>query len=321
MKNILLSAALFTVAASMPAFAQEGAVPTQTILQETKGQTPLTAATLTLRVNNRETPVSSVSAVRPAGAQIALLLDDGLRQSFGRNLEDMRRFITGLPAETEVFIGYMSNGRVIAAQTFTTDHAAAAEHLRITLGQPGISASPYFCLSEFVKHWPGTQAESTSRNPEALQPLGGGARAGHKARFVLMMSNGVDPYNGSVSPLNQDSPYVAAAISDAQRAGVSVSSIYYGDAGIRGGAASFSGQGYLSQVADATGGTAYYEGVGNPVNLTPFFTRFQRAVAESYVATFEAAGKDLVQLKATTSLPGVKLRHASEIHPGTQLMD
>ena len=319
MMKTLLTSALLGVTTLLPAAAQEGVVSTQTIVQEvTKGDAPLTAGSLMVKVNNREAAISSLTPVTPGGVQIALLLDDGLRQSFGRNLEDMRRFILGLPAGTEIFIGYMSNGRVIPAQPFTTDHVAAMEHLRLTLGQPGISASPYFCLSDFVKRWPGAEVES--RNPEAMQPLAS-ARREHKARFVLMMTNGVDPYNGSVSPLNQDSPYVATAIRDAQRAGVPVSSIYYGDAGFRGGAANFSGQSYLSQVAEATGGTAYYEGTGNPVTLTPYFTQFQHAIAESYVVTFPASGKDMAQVKISTNLPKVKLRHASEVRPGTQLMD
>ncbi len=319
MMKLWLTSALLGMTTLSPAFAQEGAVPTQTIVQEvTKGDAPLTVGSLAVKVNNREAAISSLTPVTAAGVQIALLLDDGLRQSFGRNLEDMRRFVLGLPAGTEIFIGYMSNGRVIPAQPFTTDHAAAVEHLRITLGQPGISASPYFCLSDFVKRWPGAEVET--RNPEAMQPLAG-ARHEHKARFVLMMTNGVDPYNGSVSPLNQDSPYVAAAIRDAQRAGVPVSSIYYGDAGIRGGAANFSGQSYLSQVSEATGGTAYYEGTGNPVTLTPYFTQFQHAIAESYIVTFPAGGKDMAQVKISTNMPKVKLHHASEVRPGTQLMD
>ena len=80
-----------------------------------------------------------------------------------------------------------------------------------------------------------------------------------------MLTNGVDPYNGSTALVNQDSPYVEAAQADAQRAGVAVYSIAYGDAGMRGGSASFSGQSYLQQVADATGGRSFYQGTGNPV--------------------------------------------------------
>ena len=87
-----------------------------------------------------------------------------------------------------------------------------------------MSASPYFCLSEFAKNWPGTPVEAR-RNPEALDAMGPAAAGTRKARFVLMITNGVDPYNGSTSILNQDSPYVATAVRDAQRAGAAVYSI------------------------------------------------------------------------------------------------
>ena len=318
-KNALLPVALLAFVTTV--FAQEGERTTQTLIHEdAKSEIALTPQNVILKIDNRATPLTSIIPVKAGGAQVALLLDDGLRTSFDRNLKDMQTFVATLPTGTGVLIGYMENGTVRIAQPFTTDHAAAARNLHIPLGVAGISASPYFCLSEFVKHWPGDVAESGS-NPEDLSPINASGTGPHKARFVMMLTNGVDPYNGSVSPLNQDSPYVQTAIRDAQRAGVSVSSIYYGDAGIRGGAANFSGQSYLSQVSDATGGTAYYEGTFNPVTLTPFFTQFTRAVAETYIATFPASGKDLVRVKLTTDLPKTKLRHADEVRPGTQLAD
>ena len=314
--------AFVSIACCQVVYSQEGELTTQTLIREdAKSETALTPRNVSLKIGNHATTLTSIAQVKPGGAQVAILLDDGLRSSFDRNFKDIQGFITTLPAGTEVLIGYMENGTVRIAQPFTTDHATAAHNLRVPLGAPGISASPYFCLSEFVKRWPGAPSEPGS-NPESLRPLGEPTSSGaHKARFVIMLTNGVDPYNGSVSPLNQDSPYVQTAIRDAQRAGVSVSSIYFGDAGIRGGAASFSGQSYLNQVADATGGTAYYEGTGNPVSLSPYFTQFTRAVAETYVATFPASGKDLVRVRLSTDLPKVKLRHADEVRPGTQLAD
>ena len=48
----------------------------------------------------------------------------------------------------------MQYGHVVAEQPFTTDHAQAASTLHLPEGMPGMSASPYICLSDFVKHWP-----------------------------------------------------------------------------------------------------------------------------------------------------------------------
>ncbi|WP_263384859.1 vWA domain-containing protein [Granulicella arctica] len=285
------------------AHAQEGPLPTQVLVTaDSKDAPPLTASSLIFEVNRMKQPPTSLVPVTPATAQVALLIDDGLRESVGRELNALRAFVTGLPAGTEIFIGYMSNGAIRQESFFTTDHEAAAAKLRLPIGLPGVSASPYFCLSEFVKNWP----------TEGFN--GGGAT--RKARFVLMITNGVDPYNGSTSILNQDSPYVASAIKDAQRAGASVSSIYFADAGFRGGRGSFSGQSYLAQMAEGTGGRSYWQGTGNPVSMVPYLEQFHKDILETYVATFPAAGKDLVDVRVKTTVPHLKVRTAMLVRPG-----
>ncbi len=107
---------------------------------------------------------------------------------------------------------------------------------------------------------------------------------------------------------------------DAQRAGVAVYALYFADAGIRGGSANTSGQNYLSQVAEQTGGLSLWQGMGNPVSMEPFLDEFRRAVSETYVATFPAtvgrAARDLVQVKF--SAPKTKLRAADEVRPGNK---
>jgi hypothetical protein len=308
MVRYILAATLF--AASF-ASAQEGPVPTQALIAlDSKSPVTPTTNNITIKVNNKPVPLTSIAPIPPSGAQVALLIDDGLRTSAGRELEDLRAFITSLPAGLEVFVGYMQNGRVVPAQAFTTDHAAAAGSLRLPLGSPGVSASPYFALSDLAKRWPGSAESSAIDNP---QPSA-------RARFVLMITSGVDPYNGSTSITNQNSPYVAAAIQDAQRAGIAVYSIYYTGAGFGGNRASFSGQSYLSQVASATGALTFYQGIGNPVSLSPFLNQFKSAIAETYIATFPAPGnKDFVEIKPETKLPKTKLRAANQVHPGTRL--
>lgn len=267
------SAALLAAASALPIAAQElpteGPVPTTALIQvQSKDRTPLNSAALKLEVNGHDAAIASVTPVARDGAQVGILIDDGLRGSFGLQINDLMHFIASLPPNVQVLVGYMQNGMVVHNGGFTANREAAMQQLRIPLSSPGTSASPYFCLSDFVKHWPGQ---------------GGGAR------MVLMLTNGVDPYNGSVSPLNQDSPYVEAAQEDAQRAGVAVYSIYYGDAGIRGGLANFSGQSYLYQVADATGGQSFFQGQIAPPSLAPYLNQFRDALRESYLITFNAS--------------------------------
>jgi hypothetical protein len=305
MKTIRLTLSILLFAAPLIAAQHEGPAPTQALISlESKSSEALTPQNLNLKVNNRETPINSLARVHPNGVQIALLIDDGLRESVGRNLSDLKKFVTSLPPGSEIFIGYMQNGRVIPTQEFTTDYSAAANSLRLPVGSPGMSASPYFCLSDFAKKWP-APAEGQS---------------GHKARFVMMITNGVDPYNGSTNITNQNSPYVDAAVTDAQRAGIAVYSIYFSDAGFHGQQSSFSGQSYLSQVAEGTGGHAYFQGTSNPVTMAPFLDEFRKAIAETYVATFNApANKELVPLKVSTNLPSAKVRAPEQVRPGNQI--
>jgi hypothetical protein len=303
--HALMSCALCSlVVVGVPVLAQElpneGPVPTRaTISVESKHPAELNPSMVKLEVNGHETALTSLTRIQPGRAQIAILIDDGLRSSFGSQIDDLKKFVNALPPGTQVLVGYMRNGSVNAPGGFTADHAAAAKAIRMPLAAPGISASPYFCLSDFVKHWPG----------------GGGPR------FVLMLTNGVDPYNGSTSLMNQDSPYVQAAQEDAERAGVAVYAIAYTDAGMRGGRASFSGQSYLQQVADATGGRSFYQGIGNPVSLAPFLDDFRHAIAESYSAVFMASTSHekpntLARLKVKTTEPGLKIHAPEAVHPG-----
>src|SRR6478609_4209120 len=107
--GFLLAAALL---ASPVLFAQqEGPIPTQAIVTvDSKSPQKLTIQTTKLKVNGHETALASLTQIPSNGVQVALLIDDGLRSSVGRQLGDLKGFITGLPAGTEIFVGYMQNG-------------------------------------------------------------------------------------------------------------------------------------------------------------------------------------------------------------------
>ena len=279
--------------------ANEGPVPTTVLISaDSKHNEPLNTALLKLQVNRHDSPITAVTPISPSTAQVAILIDDGLRGSFGLQIKDVQDFINGLPAGTQVMVGYMQNGEVRSAGGFSANHEQVASQLRQTFSMPGAASSPYFCLSAFVKQWP-------SNKPGA--------------RIVLLITNGVDPYNGRPTVMNQDSPYVQQAQEDAQRAGVAVYSIYYADAGVRGG--SFSGQGYLQQVADATGGELFNQGTIPPPSLSPYLKQFGKAIEESYSVSFLASANNekrdtLTQIKVTTEQAGVKIHAPEGVHPG-----
>ena len=124
-----------------------------------------------------------------SGLQLVVLLDDSSRGNLGLQLNDITSFLTGLPPTAQVAIGYMRNGAPNLVQNFTSDHAQAAKSLRLPSGTAGSNGSPYFCLSDLVKHWPGGN--------------------NNVRREVIMVTDGVDRYSGG--RFDPEDPYVQAA--------------------------------------------------------------------------------------------------------------
>lgn len=233
-----------------------------------------------------------------AGLEFFILLDDSSSISLGSQLEDIRQFILGQPSSTEVGIAYMRNGTARIEQNLTTDHALAAKALRLPLGIRGANASPYFSLSDLVKHWP----QSDSR------------------REVLMVSDGIDFYYGSGDLLD---PYLSAAIEDSQRAGVLVSAIYNPGAGHFGHSywRTYWGQIYLARMAEETGGEAYYIGLnGPPVAFAPYLSDLVSRLNHQYILRFLAKPEKkagLQSVKLATEVPNADLVSADRVYvPG-----
>lgn len=218
-----------------------------------------------------------------AELQLFVLIDDASNVSLGSQLEDIRQFIDALPATTSVGVAYMQNGSAQIVQNLTSDHAIASKALRLPLGSAGVNASPYFSLADLIKRWP----ESATR------------------REVLVVSDGVDRFWGS----GPGDPYVESVIEQARRAGVIVFAIYtpgighYGHSFWR----IWWGQNYLDQVADESGGEAYYIGFyGPPVTYAPYLNDLSKKLNRQYLLTFKAkpekkAGMQAVRLITETT--------------------
>jgi len=226
-----------------------------------------------------------------------VLLDDSSRGNLGLQLNDIRNFVTGLPPNAQVAIGYMRNGTPNLVQNFTNDHAQAVKSLRLPTGSAGINGSPYFCLSALVKHWPG--GDSNVR------------------REVIMVTDGVDRYSGG--RFDPEDPYVQAATSDAQKAGVIVYSIYYRGAGRfdQSRIVTDGGQNYLTQLSGSTGGKVYLEGFGNPVSFAPFLSDIQHKLQNQYELSFVSTAKPGLQsIRVKTSQPNTSLEFSSRVPVG-----
>jgi len=242
-------------------------------------------------------PISVVGLQRlPADMsdlQLFIYLDDSTRSaSLGTHIPELRNFVQSLPDTAQVAIGYMRNGTFALAQGFTTDHRKAAAAIRLPDALPGENGSPYFALSELVKHWPSKQS---------------GRRA------VLMLTDGVDRYYPG--PILDD-PYVDAATTDCLKNDVQVSSIYLFGAGRygRGAWTQNLAQSRLMQMTEDTGGYAYFEEFTDPVDIQPFLQNFEIRLEGQYLVTVAALHRGMQPVKVRTELPGVKIEGPSQIY-------
>ena len=291
MKTLALAAALM-----LPAHAQNGGVPVRMVVTvEPHHGAPsptVSAADIMLYHNKDRFPVTALTPLRSAGVQLWILIDDGADTELGSQLGDLRKFILAQPANFEVGVGYMRNGTVTSSLRPTTDHELAAKALRLPLGDPGASTSPYMSLQDLIKKWPPTD----------------------RPREVLMISSGIDPFYGP-GPQN---PYLQRAIDEAQRAGVVVSSIFFG--GVGHSAHSYWqitwGQNGLSQLAEESGGEFYWQGMSNPVSFSPFLDEFSRVLNNQYLVTFDAGGKpaSFEPIKVRTEIPHVSVVAPSKVY-------
>lgn len=277
-------------------------VPAQlvvTTLRAPGGERPKSLEAGDLTVMQGHTPMRVVKVEQFAGdladMQLFLLLDDSTRSSsLGLHFRELKTFVESLPASTEVAVGYMQNGTFVTAQAFTADHEKVAAAFRLPFAVPGANGSPYFALSDLVKHWPSRQA--TGR------------------RAVLMLTDGVDRYYPQP---DLDDPYVQAATHDALKRGVLVYSIYLRGAGSygRGGWATNLAQSRLIQVSEATGGNAYFEGFSDPVSISPFLDDLQDRLENQYQVTVDAGNqKGFEPVKLRTELNGLKVDGPTQIY-------
>ncbi len=285
-----------------PAAAQETSTGRAVVTADTKaaeGVTTIPKQSISVYENRKLLDVAGWTPLRGprSGLQLVLLLDDSSRGNLGLQLNDLRSFLSGLPPTTQVAIGYMRNGTPNLVQNFTADHAQAAKALRLPQGIAGGNGSPYFCVSDLVKHWPGGN--------------------NNVRREVIMVTDGVDRYSGG--RFDPENPYVRAATSDAQKAGVIIYSIYYRSAGRldRSFVATDGGQNYLTQISGDTGGKVYLEGFGNPVSFAPFLSDIQRKLQNQYELSFVSTAKPGLQpIRVKTNQPNTSLQYPARVPIG-----
>lgn len=210
-----------------------------------------------------------------AALELALVIDDSSSTDLGLQFSDLTNFIKSQPPTTGVAVFYASNGTVQPASQFSTDHDAVAKSLRLPFGRGAAYASVYLSLMDLFSRWPVT-----------------GAR-----REVLLIADGIDRFRG-----DPFSPDVPATIEKAQKAGILIHAIFANSVGH----ASHStfrinlGQSNLSQMADGTGGEAFFQGFETPISFAPFLAQLETVLKNQHFLTFstERSKKGKGELKS-----------------------
>src|SRR5258708_3221763 len=227
-----------------------------------------------------------------SGLELFKLVDDASDPSVGGQLDDLRKFMEAQPPTTAIGVAYLRDGGMDLRQNLTTDHALAAKALRIPMGLAGGGSSPYLSLTELIKRWP----------------------ASKNRHEVFMVSPGID----WLQPGPTDS-YLQDTIEQAQRAGVQVYSIYTPHVGHFGHSfwRSNLAQSNLSQLADETGGEAYYQGFQAPISFAPYLDQFANRLMHQYRLTLmmKAENKPAFRhVKIETEVPNAEIVIADHIY-------
>jgi hypothetical protein len=226
-----------------------------------------------------------------AGLDLFILIDDASDSSLGLQLGDLRQFIARQPSTTAIGIGYMSNARVQVVQNLTTNHAQAANALRMPLGSAGAYGSPYLSVTSLMKHWPNTQ----------------------NRREVIMVTDGIDRARRQLSGRGlMSNPDVDSAAFVAQKTGTIIHTIYTPGTGRvhRSYMQGTNGQMDMARLSGKTGGRSFYLGLHSPVSFQPYLNELQRVLDNQYLLSFNATpGKKpgLQYVKLSTELAGVDL--------------
>ena len=260
--------------------------------KENRAEEFVQAGDLQVKENDDEQVILSIRSVSSAPLALALLIQDDLTSETNLKLDELRKFIRGLPKGSRVMVAYLRAGTIQIRQKFTEDLDKAAKSLRIITGGSVAGSSPYQGVEEALKRF------------DAL-PAG--------RRAILLVSDGLDVSRGITGSSPSQSLDLDRAILRAQRKSVAVYSIY-SPAAITGNGNSIlilNGQGSLERLSDETGGRAFFQGSIAPISFEPFFDDLNMALNRQFALTYLSTHmrKGYHKLKVISANPEVEIEH------------
>ena len=260
-----------------------------------QGQTEefVQAERLIVKEDRDDQTVLSIRSVTDAPLALAILVQEDLSSSFNLQINDLKKFIRGLPRGSRVMVAYLRGGTLQVRQKFTDDLNAAAEALRIVVSSSSVAPrNPFDGVIDALNRF------------DAL-PAG--------RRAILLISDGLDISQGLSNSSPSQSLDLDRAIQRAQRRSVAVFAFYNPASVTEGGDSRLinNGQGSLLKIADETGGRAFFQGSIGPLSYEPFFRELSillsRQFLLSYLSTHMKRGYHRVEVLSTN--PEIKIEH------------
>ncbi|HYE14053.1 MAG TPA: hypothetical protein VD968_06400 [Pyrinomonadaceae bacterium] len=214
---------------------------------------------------------------------LAVLIQDDLSSSVNNEINGIKDFIRRLPPGSRVMVAYLRSGSLQVRQKFTSDLDRAARAVRIPVSSADAAPWNPFALTR------------DALNRFESQPVG--------RRAVLLVSDGIDISRGVEGSAPANGFDLQRAITEAQRRGVAVYTIYSPTVGAAYRTLVSNGQGALARLAEETGGRAYFQGTGAPVSFDHFLrdidVLLSRQFALTYLSTHPEKGFHRVRVVAS----------------------
>ncbi len=239
--------------------------------------------------------------VRPAGdvpTTIAIVIQDNLNWRVNNEIKGLREFISKLPAGTRVMTAYLGLGGAIVMQEPTTDRKQAADSLRVIRSSSfPLTFSPFDGVADAAGHFNQT----------------------NERRLMIVISDGLDMSRGFGGASPTMSIGLDRAISECQRRGVAVYTIYAPVGERRYGRFDLNyGQGSLIRLADETGGESYFTSI-EFINFAPYLEEFIETSRRQWIITYRSSslGTKFRKVAVTTDFD-IHLHHTAGYKPASQ---
>ena len=230
--------------------------------------------------------------------QLVVLLDPAHPFSADSQADDLRSLFNRLPANVEIAVGTMLQGKAKILQPFTTDHALAGAALHSpskeeAAGPKADNGDPYYCLQDLAAHWPDSDPA--------------------KVRAVLVFTDGTVRYNNS-GYASRHHATVDMTAQSLLRAGIAPFALYMADRSGTPLAGLIGRKGCtdcLDQLAAPTNGQALYYAEINTqtpdTSFSPLLYRFYAILYTEAVVTVTSKGSGLKPLDIKSSRDDIKI--------------